>query len=372
MDNLSQFARQDHIRVQLGSLPDPKVVTTTHVKICCPFHGEKTPSASIRWDTGYLNCFGCGHKAKFDEWAEHAGLQPFIKGPPKDRYAQNLFAALMQGGDAYEQEEQPEDEEEQEEDETPGFEANPSDSRKDDELPFKFWTMRYRDLPAHKRWRTIKTSLLRKLGGKQAIRYFAKSKRWDDETFVYLPVMVHGEQKGYFLARTKKVKDKPSYLLAPSTGDAWAKNWGLWPFDYSVNLMRKLGKETIVVVEGQRDALRLLSMGIPAVCMFGSKSWSENKSRILEVSGVRRVIQFFDGDDAGISATEFTRPFLTGMFDTKSVNLWKVSGSPYLDYAHIEDEKERKLAADADGVEFWDPGACPEWIVNRIKDKWLL
>lgn len=372
MDSLRQIDKESHIGAQLALIQGPKIERGTHLTILCPFHGEKTPSASISKSSGHLHCFGCGHNAKFDDWAPLYGLEPFQKGKPKDRYAQNLFAGFA--AYAAESEDDPEVSAGavEEESETPGYEPNPRDARLPEEAPYKMWRMHYRELPRNKKWRSVSTNLLRKIGGRSVLRYSEKYKRWSSSPFIYMPVMVFGEQKGYFLARMKKAEGLTSYLLAPSTGEAWAKNWGLWPFDYATNLMRKIDSTTMVIVEGQRDALRCLSMGVPAVCMFGSKSWSENKSRILEVAGVRRVVQFMDGDDAGISATLFTREFLDGVFDdVKNVSLWSVSGSPYRDYRHIEDEKERKLAADADGVEFWDPGNCPDWIIERIKSKWV-
>jgi len=229
-------------------------------------------------------------------------------------------------------------------------------------VPFKGKTWA---LPRNKKWRTIPTNLLIKLGGKLCRRQYD----WGlaDEKMLYFPVMVNGEQEGYFLARLKKSEDPsvPSYLLAKKSGSkGWSKSNGLWPFDYAVQMAEELRSKTMVLVEGQRDALRLILNGIPAVCIFGTQSWSDSKAKLLEAAGIDRVLLMFDGDGAGISATKRIKPLIEPWFKIQILKLWSMKCSPYLKF---KDHKEPTKAAKKAGVILWDPMNCPQRILDDIK-----
>ena len=57
----------------------------------------------------------------------------------------------------------------------------------------------------------------------------------------------------------------------------------------------------VVVCEGQIDALTCWSYGVPAVALFGVGS--SKQYDILNKTGVRNWVTFFDNDDAGRKAT---------------------------------------------------------------------
>lgn len=69
-----------------------------------------------------------------------------------------------------------------------------------------------------------------------------------------------------------------------------------FPFDYVKN---SIGLRTVVLVEGQVDALKLNQSGIPALSILGSANWSEYKRNLLLVSGTKNIILCMDGDAAG-------------------------------------------------------------------------
>jgi DNA primase len=58
----------------------------------------------------------------------------------------------------------------------------------------------------------------------------------------------------------------------------------------------------IITVEGPRDALVWIRDSFPSTAILGSKVFSKEKARILSNLG-RPIILFFDGDLAGIQAT---------------------------------------------------------------------
>lgn len=74
----------------------------------------------------------------------------------------------------------------------------------------------------------------------------------------------------------------------------------LWPLDHPVNRDTR----SIVLVEGQFDALTLLNLDIPAVSVFGTGGWNPAKLRWLRLQGIERLILCFDGDPAGHRLTD--------------------------------------------------------------------
>lgn len=336
VDHISSGQKLDFIRQQLQQYPGQIKRGESDSFVLCPFHAEKTPSARIFHSAtsrspGFLKCYGCGKTGRWDEIAPMLGLQPFTKQAPKDEYA---------------------------------ISTTFSDKLLVDEELFVKEQMREKPLPEGKRWRGIKTSLLTALGGSLA-QFYSEKYGWGSKR-IYLPVIINGELSGYIKARLKKHPDYPSYVNAAGT---WSKTHGLFPYDYAMKVMRDLNSSTMILVEGPRDALVLLSHGIPAVCILGTQSWSDNKSKLLALGGVETVLLMMDGDDAGISAARKIKPQLRTFFDVvKVIKLWALPGSPYLKF---EDEENPSKAAKDAGVSLWDPASVPKQVLMKIKAKYF-
>lgn len=59
----------DELKQQIIDANDIAAVISEYISLkkkgqnywaCCPFHGEKSPSFSVRPDKGFYHCFGCG------------------------------------------------------------------------------------------------------------------------------------------------------------------------------------------------------------------------------------------------------------------------------------------------------------------------
>ncbi len=315
---------------QLSQYSGDKKVMADSTFIICPWHAEQTPSGRVfhgaaTRSPGFYKCYGCGHAAKWDELAVHIGLKPFVKQRPGDEF---INLGLLE----VEQENATED-------------------------------MLLTELPRNKRWRGIKTSLLTDIGGKLCVinhpeHGYLKPK-------IYLPILVNDETKGYIKARLTKHDNYPSYINAKGQ---WSKTHGLFPYDYSISLARKIKSKAMVLVEGPRDALRLLQLGVPAMCILGTQSWSDNKAKLLEIGGITTIVLLMDGDCAGQKASEMLVQKLTSMFKVIEIKLWAIKGSPYLEF---KDCKEPSKAAKSNQVTLWDACNCPEWIVQKIKRKYF-
>lgn len=319
-DFLQDMERRDLVQQQIALVPKVKMKHDMAM-IPCPFHADINPSCAVYFKPssshpGSWYCFGCGAHGLWDELAEALGLEKFEQ-KPKDKYSHPIQITFQ------------------------SYSNN-------EKLIFK-------DLPKHKVWRGISTNLLIDIGCKLCkVVYDSGSK---SDTFIYMPVIINNQTEGYIKARLKKVEDKPSYI---NKKGSWAKSRGLFPFDYAISKMTK--NKAVVLVEGQRDALRLLGNGIPALCIMGTQSWNDNKSMLLDIHGVKKVLIFLDGDDAGIAGTKLLYSSIKKYIpDVQVIKLWSWPGSPYLKYKNKKD-------ALAHGTEHWDPFNCPQEIIDEIRE----
>ena len=310
LDVSSQASRRTFVLQQLNHYFGPKKkYNDESTFVVCPFHADKDPSGRIYHSLtsrspGFFRCYGCGTTASWNDLAPKLGLEPFKHQKPKDEYALELK-----------------------------FDLEGSESeQKARELRITG------ELPPNKRWRTISTNLLRDIGAQMCRMYYPDSD-YETEPFVYLPCYVRGRVRGYIRARMRKAPDKPSYLNSPGK---WSLRYGFFPYDYALTMMRRNKSRAVVLVEGPRDALRLLSMGIPAMAILGTQSWSEAKSRVLELGGVDTVVLFMDGDKAGRKAIKMLKASMGGMFNIVP----------------------QRLPVDENR---WDPGNCPKWMLQKLK-----
>lgn len=259
----------DFYRSQIERIPGRKQISGSRVMILCPFHSETKPSGSILLDTskpgsfGKFKCWGCGKFCSWNEFAEKLGLQKIKNG--KRHISKHVPQIDLNGAK---------------------HRVLPKEDEKIED--YDFFELQ------EPKWRGFKKEFLEKIGAKLA--YHDKSQMF----WTWFPVMVNGEQVGYIRARQKKTEDLPSYLNMPGE---WVKAKGLFPFDTAVKIMRKKGLKTMVLVEGPRDALRLIRAGIPAVSIMGTNNWTDSKRQIVEGAGVRRLVLLMDGDKAGKRAT---------------------------------------------------------------------
>jgi hypothetical protein len=206
-------------------------------------------------------------------------------------------------------------------------------------------------------WRGFKLHFLSRVGVQ-----LAYVRRFDPDTrelsdwgryYMHLPIIIRGKMRGYIKAQIEKPKDKtiPSYI---NSSGSWSLKYGLFPYDFTVQMMKDKGLTTLVLVEGPRDALRLLKYGIPALCIMGTQSWGHGKLRLLEFTGATRIVLMMDGDLAGRKATRLittgldvndnqVTPQLSTSFSVKTVRLWN---------------------ADEPGL---DPGNCPLDILRSVR-----
>lgn len=334
----------DKIKGELARITTPKKLGSKFSFILCPYHSEKTPSGRVYHDDSgfsskaYFKCYGCGVRKSWAQLASDLGLNPFTgdgEFSPSGRVLKHSFETVDSDllGNA------------------------PLEATLDDLTLYKLTPSNAERVGIENyTWRGFDCEFLRKFVNAR-ISYWDRTGRY----YMFLPVNLFGEQKGFIQAQLKKPTDKkiPSYLNA---GGAWSLHFGLFPFDPAIQLMRSKDLSTLVLVEGPRDALRLLSKGIPAVSILGTQSWSDSKSSNLEFAGVEKIIIFMDGDAAGKAATRMLetgkrqegivsfKP-LSSTFQVETLRLWKVPLP--------ENFPESSL----------DPGNCPDFLLTQLHSK---
>jgi hypothetical protein len=280
-----KYPTEDFVKLNLANVAKRKSDKSWFLN--CPFHGEKDPSLSIivRRDAdqavGYWRCFGCGKSGHWDDLATQLQL-PLLDPYKADLHEEEYFD--FSGGYV-------EDEEN---------EASDLDS-------LCKW-------PSKREWRTFDAKTIKKFNGKL-----------DKSSKSYPLVFVCNQRKtkrpvGVIRCREKKHKKYPSYLFSEGN---WLSNF-MWP-EYTIK-----DTNVLMLVEGCRDALAWLRLGVPTCAILGTQSGISSKrfSTLLHM-GIDNIVLFMDGDKAGKKCVlgtkkkEGIQSILEKDFDVQTMKTWK-------------------------------------------------
>ena len=266
--------------------------------ICCPFHGETKPSLSVATSDakvmiGSFYCFGCQRSGNWNVLARELGFETInirflseersatVKKPPKQVYHDHDTEKFLRGL---------------------GFTS------------FVKWPEPNKtNIRFFKDWYGIPGSLLHKLEA-----YLVKERKGDIHR-MFLPVKVHNLIYGGVRVLYRKQKDSRTYL---NTDGDWAKSYGLFPYDFVHDTIKTNKHKFIVLVEGPRDALRLILLGFPAVAILGSQSFDKKKALIVcSTSCIDTVYCMPDSDAGGNRMFELVRTGLKNQIRLKNIRL---------------------------------------------------
>lgn len=286
------------IQGELDAASIQYAVQRNFIQVACPFHqhsGTKLKLGISRRNGG-LNCWVCDKKGHWNEYARLKGLGTFGRDDPRLQDFQTLarqFDELL--------------------------------AEKPIESPE--WVERWQGT-----WRGLSGDFLRGV----------PSYLWYDETSkanrILWPVYMDGRFRGCMASRLYH----DTWPKTRNLGGLDAKRV-LFPFDHPL----VKGSRAVCLVEGQFDALRLLSRGVPAVSIMGTANWSVHKLERLAARGVDRLVIVMDGDVAGERAADDIAEAARDRFDVRTLPL--PDPTP----------QER-----AEGIEALDPGCCSERYVR--------
>lgn len=325
---------EDLIKSELSGVR-PRKEQGSSIYIKCPYHQERTPSFGINVDPasrkaplGWGYCFGCGASKNWNQIADTLGLKK-AKGMKKDgTFTQDYVSPLQQ--------------------ELRGQLLDGSGGLTLEDLEKEWGCLLSYRIEKNDVWRGYSGKLLRKIGCYVSVDNY-------DNKCLLMPVKVEGEMVGAQKALWEKNKKKKisSYL---NYGGPWIKYQGLFPYDYVEKMLTKEDLKYVVLVEGARDALRLISKGVPALAILGTKNWSEQKRSLVLGLPITKLVLMFDADEPGVKARRDIRKDVEKLVHTQAVKLDKIQ-------AKLEEKRGKKFK------ESWDPGNIPDKYLDKILEK---
>lgn len=288
------------IQEEIQRIPGYKKTTADSIMIKCPFHEDSTPSCGIYMSEGmqipigFFNCLGCDAKGSWNKLAEALDLRK-IKNWQREIVGNSddlLVKALRMGEDLLEEK------------------TLQALVKKLGGYPMLPWT-------SDTEWRGYPGTLIRDAGGQ-----FLLDTHLDENNIIcFFPIEIEGKFYGGVKAYMEKQLGMLSYVA--TKGD-WVKKYGLFPYSLVKKFNEKWDLDYVVLVEGPRDALRLISEGIPALAVLGSQNISEEKIKQLRNIGVEFVYSLADNDAAGDGLRKALRTLCKSVgMDYKGIKLPK-------------------------------------------------
>jgi hypothetical protein len=236
------------------------------ILIRCPFHDDRRPSLYVhvghKLIPGTYHCFVCNSKGMWTALAKKLGLDvehiEILKKESESNKIINPFSIFKEN---------------LKEMELAASQTNSIEEPRGLESLEDEFT-----------WRGLNKKTLEKVEAR--LLWQKKSASY----WLYLPLKMNKKLEGYTLCALKKEPNAPKYLLFGEAGKI------LFPFDAVEN------NKNICLVEGHYDALRLVSLGINAMCIFGVNNWSESKKSSLLSKSPKKIYILMDGDDPGRAA----------------------------------------------------------------------
>jgi len=258
MSNISDSAHEI-IAEGLRTIGGKQKPANDHIMIICPFHDENTPSCGVYMASGMSlpigswHCFGCGEKGSWNRLAEKCGV-----GKIKEWSTYTTGIQSISIDDEY-------------------MTLN---------RMTRMMNVDANEWPDDMDWRGFTGKLVKRADG------IMVHDRQLNSIGVLFPIYIGNSLKGGVKAAYEKQKHLLSYV---TTKGNWVAKYGLFGY----NIVKKMNKDFFVLVEGPRDALRLISNGIPAIAILGSNNFNRDKAIMLSSLCPEVVFCIADNDEAG-------------------------------------------------------------------------
>lgn len=235
--------------------------------VCCPEHDDTNPSCGLWADSGYYKCFGCGATGSFTDF-----LMLTLDIP-------QIEARRMTRG----------------EDDISEMEDRIRADLNSDKDRMKYLSIRsFREVypPVEEGSPEWDYVIGRGISPDMIRRFDMRSGRRKYHDRVVLPIFTHD---GKLLAYVGRTVDSE---LAPKTKKNRSPHRTLYGLRQIVRKYPGRPLFTVVVVEGEFDAIYLQQFGIAAVSNMGTVMMGPEKIRLLR-RYAKKVVLSYDGDEAG-------------------------------------------------------------------------
>lgn len=307
---------------ELDKVPGRKKRTNKGIDICCPFHGDTNPSCGVitsheeKYPLGTFNCFSCGEHGPWNKLADKLGLRQIKSW----QHFKGTTAGTLQRANKYKKE----------------FENTNNHTK---QRLFEEVGNAVVPWPKEKDWRDYPGTMIARVEG------YMYDDFGRDELMLVLPVYINGRYRGGVKALWEKPKKGPSYI---NTNGDWILNYGLLGYDF-VRKHDLFGCDSIVLVEGPRDWLRLVLNKIPACAILGAKMFNEKKLMLLMGLGIKKIYTLADNDKSGTGMVNLIEAFCRGKIDFEELKL------------------PRKKDEDGNLIKM-DPDSAPQKVINKVKE----
>ena len=265
--------------------------------VCCPFHDDSSPSMGVLTSLlnperlGFVNCLGCGARGSWNFFAEKAGLQLI------EEWKSNLVHDFGLVDRSVEED----------------LLGVASLSVKG--VLSKMSVPEAQPWPTHLEWSGFSGKIVRKAGG-----YIAYDTYNDSIQLIFI-VKYAGQVRGGVKAMfTRTKKGQTAYV---SMKGPWVNTYGLLFFEQAQTILQRTGYSFVIIVEGPRDALRLLCLGIPAVAVLGAATMSTSKAMMLTALAVDTIYVMPDNDAGGDTLWRGAKKALRNILKPKLIALPK-------------------------------------------------
>lgn len=255
-------------------LCDVELVTAGHqMKGRCPIHEEDTPSFHVNDGKGLFHCFGCkagGDAITLVSEVHHVGFR------------QALAMIAEAAGIDIRQYVRP---------------ATPEEKQRDE---LRAWAERYLGgLPTPSNGR-VRADIFGEFGVVSPARPEAPPAGFRDKEYLFRgeALFPYRTVAGKLTGWKVRQPDKKMFMTPNDFPLTEPVVWGL-------NVARgHIEDGTLILVEGEYDAMVLHEVGVRNVAAIGGSKWTDEQMAILEGHKIREIVFLFDGDEAGRGAAE--------------------------------------------------------------------
>jgi len=265
----------------------------------CPFHPDKTPSCGVYVSLdkpeflGHFRCFGCLEKGNWNTFAEKTGLPQIQEWKNKTTHSADLADASTEEA------------------------LLGSSSLTARGVLKQLGVPEAQPWPVSMEWRGFPGVIVRKAGG-----YIAFD-NYNDSIQLIFVIKYAGQVRGGVKAIYERTKKGQTGYIAMR--GSWVNKYGLLFINQAKTVIERNDYRFVVLVEGPRDALRLLMNGIPTIAVLGASTMTKSKALMLTSLDVDRVYVLPDNDKGGDTFWAIAKKCLKPILPTTLISLPKVN-----------------------------------------------
>ena len=264
-------------------------ISSSKMKVICPFHGDKNPSMSVDFDTGFWYCFGCGLSGDAQKFVKLIENQ---KNGLNDLEALKVYVNITKGAAKNDHIYLPK--------------PTRRNSRHLYNVAYDYYHgLRKVSWMSPEGFEEIESlEYMRKRGfTAKALAKTGAKVTYNDNYQLIFPMRDNGKFKGWVCRTTNPdIEKRRKYLYNKGFSRATTLVG-----DYGKKKFSGIKSKYVIVVEGYMDRLKFLQFGVNnVVAILGWKMSSEQMEKLRE-AGIEVVVSALDNDECGKKGTAWLK-----------------------------------------------------------------